>query len=467
MADTDPTRGPTPPNQQKMPPRLYKATGATRLAIRRDHHLDGTIPTYWGPQQDGPGYADDGSLIYMPPANWPRKGTLLRVPRVARWFWEAADVDYEVVIAMGPTGGYIYGQHFLDFATDISTPPGIFPVHISGHALDQHGVSLYGTSFTISGSGRLDVIDGSFIGSYHYTYNIYTNWLPPISLKQYEDPTSATYEAVKEAWEIVDLNGNYTGVPAFTPAPPFGDPPMDMLQDGPKSVGVTDPVKTGVYFINGVQYGTRVDLNTLPMAIPDGWHPPTDPDMGQDSSSNWGDLQDKLTQAYKGSTNPYFDVFPRTFGMDKFLDLVTPTDDGFFACNTVNFILLSVPHPVPSMADARISRIIDVFPNMATYRVVIMVDTQNISEQAQAGLITANGFVDEISKLCVAMAPYGWFFEPVSYLKPDHVADLIHQYIKEHLHPELKDAPPDDRDPMNTQGSDDGQGDGGFTPNTD
>lgn len=446
---TDPSLGPEPPNQQRMLPRLY--AGGKHLAMLREHHLDGTIPTYWGPDQDAP--PETGG--YLPPANWPRKGTLLRVPRVARWFWEASDIEIQVVVALGYTGTYSYGQHSLTQNVDATGPPGTIPVHIHTSTLDQNGVSAYGIPVTLSFSGTLATSEGDFVSNGDYGTWQYSAYLPPISLEEYEDRTSDTYLAIKELWDI--LSGGFT---PFVPYTQDGFPPLNFTQIGPTSVGVCFPVKTGLYFINGVQYGTAVDLNTVGLTIPDGWAmPPLPGGDGKSESSNWGDLSDKMNAKYKGYTNPYFNAFPRTDGIADFMDIVTPSDDGFFACHTVNFILLSQSHtPYPSTGDARLVRIRQCYPNMATYVVVIMLDVQNLSEQEEAGDPTVGPWIDAITAVVDSMADCGWFMESVSYDDPEAAEAIMLRYIQTYLNPGLHDAPPDDRGGL--QGEDDGIGDG-------
>jgi hypothetical protein len=453
----DPILGPLPPNQRQQLPRLYNG-GATNLTFVRSHHLDGTIPTYWGPNQDAPEYDEDGNAIYTPPANWPRKGTILRCPRVARWFWEAASVDYEVVVACGVTGAYTFGQHYLDYATDITIAGtgGPYPVHIAGHTLDQYGVSAYGTPFSIYGSGSFVTQDWTANGVYHYDYWIYSGYLPPISMKQYEDRTSETYLAIKLVWDLEI--GGFTPAIAHQPAGTEGIPAMDTNQTGPFNVGLCYPVKTGIYWINNIQYGVRADPDTLGLTIPIGWAmPPEDPDHGEDSASNWGELSDFMNAQYLGSTNPYFNAFPMQ-NPDEFIDIVTPTQDGFFACQTVNFILLSQVHPLPGAGDDRVKRIKTCYPHMSLYVVVMLVDTQNLQDQATAGDGEAASFASEVASWVGGMP--GFFYETVSYLDPANVQQVIERYIKTYLHPELKDAPPDDANPGGFQGADDGKGDG-------
>lgn len=456
----DPINGPKPPNQRQQPPRLIN--GGKHLVFLRDHHLKQDDPafihTYWGPNQDGPEYNPDGSIASVPPpGNWPRKGTILRVPRVARWFWEAGNADYQVVVAMGATGSYSYGQHYLQYDMDITTPSSIFPVHIHSKGLDQNGVSAYGTNFNISYYGYEDL---TYVGVVeakgNYSYWLYSAYLPPMSMKAYEDRTSDTYKAIALLWQI--LEGGF-----ITPKPITQDgiPPITGTPDGPKSVGVCYPVRTGIYTINDIEYGEEVDLTTVGLSIPAGWaQPPLDPDNGEDASSNWGDLSDKLNKEYKGSTNPYFNAFPRPNGIDQFLDLVNPKEDGFFGCHTVNFILLSQVHDLPESGDERIARIRAMYPHMPTYVVVILIDTQNLADQEEAGSQAAKQFIDDVTGIAEGLADCGWFVEEVSYLEPDACEAIIKRYIKTYLHPELNDAPPDDKEPEDLQGSDDRQGDG-------
>jgi hypothetical protein len=436
----DPKLGPSPPNQPKQLPRMYKAPGTGRLTFLRDHHLDGTIPTYWGPGQDGP--LEDGT--YVPPTKWHKHGMVLRVPRVARWFWEAADVETEVVVALGLTGTYDYGIHTNSFDLDIPTPGSIISSHVHSTSLADAGTPQYAIHFTQTLSGSLDLpyigLIGPATGSVVTWYS--QSYLPPFILEEYEDRTSDTYEVVQILWNI--LSGGFV---APGPLTQDGIPPITFTPDGPTSVGVCFPVKTGIYYINGVEHGERKDPTTLGMVIPEGWAQPKEPASANTASSNWGDLSDKLTAERKYHTNPYFDAFPKAYGIDDFLSLVTPEKDGHFSTHVVNFILLSTPHPVPSALDSRAQRIRECYQHFATYVVVIMLDEQNLSEQSDAGSLEAALFSAQIKAFVASMSDCGWFLETVAYGHPELATEIMDRYIATYLKPELNDAPPNDTPP--------------------
>lgn len=439
MADatpqTDPLLGPAPPNQQKMLPRLYKGT---RKLFQRNHHLDGTIPTYWGPSQDAP--AGDGT--YFPPGNWPRAGTLLRVPRVARWFWEAADVQTEVWIAAGYAGAYSFGQHTLTNDFDVTTPGGILPEHQHGSSLDQHGIEAYGTPVHTKSTGHLDLYNGPVDANGAGLWWLYADYLPPIILEEYENRKSDTYKAVAMLWSILAEGGDGdTGPPA--PVTTVGIPPITITSDAPVGVGITYPIKTGVFFLNGIAYGERSDPHKIGLTIPVGWKQPPPLKTTGNSSSNWAELNKELNAEYKGSTNPYFNAYP-VQNMEDFLDIVTPAKDGFFATHCVNFITLSTPHPFPSPDDPRIKRIKEVYPHMATYVVVILLDRENLSEQQGAGDFVVPTYIAAIEAIVGTLKDFGWFLESVSFITPSTTAEIIDRYIKTYLKPELNDAPPPD-----------------------
>lgn len=429
----DPILGPTPPNQPRQLPRLYKGK---RLAFLRDHHLDGTIPTYWGPKQD----AQEDAASYLPPGDWPGKGTLLRVPRVARWFWEAADVQTEVWIAGGYAGGYSYGQHIITYNMDITTPSSVFPVHVHTVGLDQYGAVGYGTVVHDVSKGHLELPYGTYDANGNKTWWLYADYLPPIILEEYEDTTSDTYKAVAELWSILSEGGSGdTGPPQ--PVLHDGVPPILTTSDGPTGVGITFPIKTGVFYLNGIAYGERSDPHKIGLSIPHGWQQPPPLKTKTDSSSNWAALSESLNAKYKGSTNPYFDAYPKQ-NMEDFLDIVTPAKDGFFATHCVNFLTLSTPHPFPTPDDPRIKRIKDVYKHMATYVVVILLDTENLQEQADAGDFVVPTYIDAIQAVVASLADYGWHLERVSFITPETTAAIIDRYIKQYLKPELNDAPP-------------------------
>ena len=71
-----------PPNKKHQRPRVSGQT-TEGLRIRRSKILDGTLKVFFGPGQFWEGESDP----YVAPTNWPATGTLLRVPKVARFFY--------------------------------------------------------------------------------------------------------------------------------------------------------------------------------------------------------------------------------------------------------------------------------------------------------------------------------------------------------------------------------------------
>ena len=61
--------------------KLPKFDGAEGVLIQRSTFLDGTYKAHFGPGQ-WPAGMTDTPLGYKAPTNWPKMGTLLRVPQM-------------------------------------------------------------------------------------------------------------------------------------------------------------------------------------------------------------------------------------------------------------------------------------------------------------------------------------------------------------------------------------------------
>jgi hypothetical protein len=421
-------------NQKDGLPRLASSgdPSQTGFLLSRGDILSGKIPTFWGPGQ----YSPELSTQYLPPNDWPKAGTLLRVPRVVRFFYESVTVGVYVTVAAKFTGEYSYGVHRGSFDLDMidANPENSSHVHTT-HEEDA-GTAQYAIKFTVTMNGSNTYPGlGTYIASGSTTDWYSTLYLPPFLLQEYEDRSSAVYGVIKIIWEI--LSGGFTPAKPSTSKSGFVD--IHYVPDGPKSVGLCMPVPTGAFEVDGELVADNVDTSTLGMSIPAGWdQPPPLPDVIQavavpEFANERAEFY-RRDESNRKPTDIWFDSIDQTGSFDDFLHLVSPTTDRFFGTKTIALLMFSKWHPIPSPDDPRLEAIRKGYEFFSQYQVMILLDMDSFNDILEAA--TLNGaaitgviadFFARINDLVDSLKDFGWSIQEVGYksLDPELLTSII------------------------------------------
>lgn len=415
-------------NQKKGLPRLAAVNPASNssFTMSRGDILTGKLPVFWGPSQPAPDVFGE----YFPPNDWAKVNTLLRVPRVARFFFETVTILTDVTIASWMTGTYSYGVHTDSFDLDITTPSSFYPTHTHTTSLADAGTAQYAIEFDKGFSGH-DYLPG--VGSFDAT-GTQKNWystfyVAPFHLEVYEDRSSTLYELIG----IIDaLQGQHLNLPPSTAL--FGLPHITTTSYGPYSGGLCAPVKVGTFSINGIGYGTAIPYPELGMIIPAGWAQPPPLQVPSQTDAIHA-VANAQYAAYNQPKSVSFDWFDRSSGYN-FLDLVTPSATGFFGTRTVSFLMFSTWHTIPDQSDPRIALIKASFAGFADYKVVVLIDQDSFDDILAAtstndtSVASAVGlFMGGINSLVSSLAEYGWTMETVGYKNLNSVSSIVSRYI--------------------------------------
>jgi hypothetical protein len=397
------------------------------FTLSRRDILSGKIPTFWGPGQ----YSPDSSSEYLPPNDWPKAGTLLRVPRVVRFFYESVTLGVYVTVAGKFTGSYDYGVHRGSFDLDMIDANPDNSVHVHTTHEEDAGTAQYAIKFTVTMNGSnfypgLGTYTASGSRSDWYS----TLYLPSFLLQDYEDRSSDTYKVIKIIWEL--LSGGFAPAKPFTSKSGFVD--IQYTPDGPNSVGICLPVPTGALEVDGELVATDVDPSTLGMTIPVGWaQPPNLPDVIQAVAvpefANDRAAFYRRDEASRKPTDIWFD----------FLHLVSPTTNRFFGTKTIAFLMFSKWHPIPSPDDPRLDAIRKGYEFFSQYQVIILLDMDSFNDILEAASVNGtvitgviSDFFARIRELVDSLTDFGWSIQEVGYksLDPGVLTSIIHSAFR-------------------------------------
>lgn len=401
-------------------------TDSALWCYSRDHFLDGTIKAYWGPGQP-PTYDQDS---YSPPTKWPKAGTLLSIPKTARFIWQTADLDAEAVLLGGFSGSYSYGTHENEHSYDADTPPGVFPVHSHFTYPWQTGDFVdYAIPVEVHYTGHLDVPNGAFdVTGFDRIYYGLKFAIPPFSLVDYHLPNSVTARAIQFTYDI-----NESPDQSHTSINPFFIPPITTTSNGPAASGTTDVLLTGNYYIDGITYSTGDGFIYGPSAVDVhlGYKPPVVKDVAK-QFENWAKVSDNIQKFYEKSTTPYVDCYLMQLYTNAFAQMFTPYDLPYLGCESVHVVVLSKPYPVFDFPD-EVARIKKAFKYLKKYKVYVFYDLEYMIDcYIPAAVI--GGFVDKLSSLCSSLASCGWEFRgPVGYTTASEMEETFKGIISENF----------------------------------
>lgn len=407
-------------------PRIVSPDNAN-WTFDRNNFLNGDIAAYWGPKQSPQIDKDE----YTPPTKWPKAGTLLSIPKVARLLWQHADLDAEAFVVGGFTGTYSYGFHTTTFDLDIdASDPGVFDSHIhQSYIMPGFGsqVEFYGVQQTTALDGFLALGDGNTLtatGS-SSTWFLWSYMSAPFSLKDYYALNSLTAGAIQFAWLLL-LNG-------FTPSESFegtdGAPPINSTPDGFFSVGSTDPILTGRYSIDMQIYddGTGPHVPADPITVPEGYNEP-EVETFPDHMIQWQLISEKLESFYEDSTAPYVNAYQLPqYHPDFPISVVTPWKDTYLGCNSIHIMVFCRPMIMTDTGSA-IERITKAYPYMKGYSVICYTEEPYMTD-SHLPSAPIQELVDQITQICNTK---GWSYGgSLDYKNVDACFNTIKQNIED------------------------------------